>query len=445
MSTVDLERFARQSVHALQHQDPALYQLLEREHQRQQDVLWLVASSSISEPSVLSCGAMTIGNVTTDGYPGRRYLPGCELADAIEVLAIERAKSLFRAVHANVQPNSGTAANQSILFKFLRAGDPFMGMDLKAGGHLTHGSKASLLGNYFKPISYGVDSDGWIDYDAVRTIAQQARPKLIIAGASAYSRAIDYKQFRTIADEIGAYLLADISHISGLIATGELPSPIDDAHFITMSTYKQLWGPKGGLILLGKDAASDVRHEHGGLISGVDRGVSPFLQDTPNLASIAAKARALAFVASDGFKEIAKRIKWSAKLMATQLVSRGYSLLTGGTDNHIVFIDLRPKQITGVVAERALEECNIIANRNQIPNDPLPPHIASGLRFGTNIIAARGLSAEAILRSVDVIDKVLSSVEMFGESRYRLPDAVKSQARRDIADLCRSFPIPGYL
>ena len=445
MDYMSLERFVQSSVKSLHDQDYQLYQLLQSEHQRQNEVLWLVASSYMSDSSVLATGAMSIGNVTTDGYPGKRYLPGCEFADKIEQLAIERAKVVFQAQHANVQPHSGTSANQSIIFQFLEAGDTFMGMNLKAGGHLTHGSKTSVLGKFLHSVTYGVNQEGWIDYDEIRKVALQTKPKLIIAGASAYSRAIDYKKFRAIADEVDAYLLADISHISGLVAAGELPSPINDAHFTTASTYKQLCGPKGGLILLGKDGWKNVQNKNETLISFVDQGVAPFFQDTPNLTAIAGKARALSVVATQSFKEIARRITWSSMLISQELISRGYRLLANGSDNHLILIDLRPKGITGVIAEQVLEECYIIANRNPVPFDANPPLIAGGLRFGTNIISQRKFNKNAITRSVELIDQVLSNVRIVNNTNYVLPDDVKKNVRIEIIKLCRDFPVPGYL
>lgn len=444
MRDVDLAAFAHHAVQALHEEDGELYELLRREHRRQNEVLWLVASSYMSDPSILATGAMALGNVTTDGYPGSRYLPGCELADRIETLAIERAKLLFHAQHANVQPHSCTSANQAIIFRFLQPGDAYLGMDLKAGGHLTHGSRASVLARCFRPATYGVDEDGWIDYEAVRRLAREIKPRLIIAGASAYSRRVDYGAFRSIADEVNAYVLADISHIAGLIAAEELPSPIDQAHFTTASTYKQLGGPKGGLILLGRDGLRPGPDPADTLIASVDRAVVPFFQDTPNLAAIAGKARAFAVVASKRFREIAKAIRSAAQVMATELMTRGYRVLTNGSDNHLVLVDLRSKGIPGVIAERALEACHIVANRNPVPGDPLPPHIASGLRFGTNIMALRGFDGGAVACSVEVIDRVLSSVRVLSETRYELPDEVERGARREIERLCQAWPVPGY-
>ena len=441
---MNIENFLHQGTEKLKESDPTLFDLLQLEHQRQNDSLWLVASASMSTPSILASSAMSIGNITTDGYPGSRYLPGCEFADRIEELAIDRAKNIFHAEHANLQPHSGTSANQSLLFRLLKQGETFMGMDLKAGGHLTHGAKASILGTYFNSQTYGVNEQGWIDYDLVRDLAKKVRPRLIIAGASAYPRLIDYKLFRTIADEVGAYLLADISHLSGLIAAEELPNPINDAHFCTSSTYKQICGPKGGMILLGKDGLDRAQGEKISLIESVDIGVAPLFQDTPSLAAITAKANAFNFIATDDYKNIARSILSSASVMADELISRGYHLQTGGTDNHMILLDLRPQGLTGLVAEQALEKCNIIANRNPIPFDPYPPYISAGIRFGSNILALRNLDRDTAIQVVNLIDTVLSNTKPIDQKEFNLPSDIIESVRAEVKEICDDFPVAGY-
>jgi len=300
-----LSRFAECGFERLRTQDAELHDLLEREHLRQSSVLSMVAASSTADPSVIACTGTATMNVTTEGYPGARLHAGCQVVDDIERLAIERAKAAFRARYANVQPHSGTSANMIVLFGLLKAGDTLMGLDVNSGGNFTHGSKASVSGQHFRAIPYGLNSEGWIDYDQARALAREHEPKLIVCGASSYPRVIDFARFREIADEVGAYLLADISHIAGLVAAGQHPSPVDHAHFTTTSTYKQLYGPRGGLILIGRDMDTTAPDGETKLPDMIQRAVFPYLQGTPILSAVAAKARALAMVVTPEFRELA--------------------------------------------------------------------------------------------------------------------------------------------
>jgi glycine hydroxymethyltransferase len=319
-----------------------------------------------------------------------------------------------------------------------------MGLDLNSGGHLTHGSKASVSGRYFNAVGYSLNEEGFLDYERIRRLAQEQRPKLIISGASAYPRTIDFKRFREIADEVGAYLLADISHIAGLVVAGLHPSPIDHAHFTTTSTYKQLFGPRGGLILLGKDHESLAPDGNQTLAEMMQRAVFPFFQGTPNLNTIAAKARALAMVTTPKFKAVAYRIVNAAAALAEALLERGYVVLTAGSDNHIVLVDVAARGLTGVVVERALEECNIIVNKNRIAGDRKSAMITSGMRLGTNSLALRGMSGAEMPLCADLIHRTLTAVKMFGEADYELDNFTRSAVRADVSELCQKFPIPYY-
>jgi glycine hydroxymethyltransferase len=387
---------------------------------------------------------MVVGNVTTEGYPGHRFHAGCEVVDEIEQLAINRAKMAFSAKYANVQPHSGSTANEVVIFSLLKPGETVLGLELNRGGHLTHGSKASVIGRYFNAIGYGLSEEGFIDYDRVYELAMQYKPKLIISGASAYPREIDFKRFREIADEAGAYLLADISHIAGLVAAGEHPSSIDAAHFTTTSTYKQLYGPRGGLILMGRDYESPGPSGSGTLEQLIQKGVFPYFQGTPSLNSISAKARAFAMIMTPEFKQLAKRIVLDAKALAKRLVDKGHEVLTGGTDNHMILMDVRAKGVTGVIAERAMEECNIIVNKNRIPGEKMSAMVTSGLRLGTNSLALRGMGEVEMSQCAELIDIVLSNVRALGDTEYELEEMVKFSVQADVQELCERFPIPHY-
>ncbi|GGX44112.1 serine hydroxymethyltransferase [Streptomyces fructofermentans] len=423
--------------------DPELYGLLEREQVRQHETLAMVAAASTADPSVLACEASATGNVTTEGYPGARYHAGCELVDEVERLAVRRAKEAFGARHANVQPHSGSTANQVVLCSLLAPGDVVLGMGLKAGGHLTHGASASMSGRFFTPVRYGLDGDGLVDYAGMAALAREHRPKLIFCGASSYPRAIDFERFREVADEVGAYLVADISHIAGLVAAGVHPSPVDVAHVTTTSTYKQLYGPRGGLILLGRDAGTRTASGRT-LQAALEDAVFPYLQGTPRLNTIAAKARALADVATPAFRERAERIVTTAAALAKELDSRGHHVLTGGTDTHMVLLDVARRGLTGTIAERALESCGVIVNKNSIPGDRHGPRVAGGVRLGTNVLALRGMGVAEMAECADLFDTVLAAVRPSGDRDYGLDEGVRRAAAARAAELCRRFPLPDH-
>jgi glycine hydroxymethyltransferase len=444
MSKTMLPELAQKGVELLSKDDPVLYGLLEQEYQRQTNSLAMVAASSIADLSVLVCEGMTTTNVTAEGYPGARFHAGCQFVDEIESLAIERAKSAFQAPYANVQPHSGTTANQIVMFSLLKPGDTILGLELNSGGHLTHGAKPSVSGQYFNAVAYGLNEDALIDYEQVARLAHEHKPKLIITGASAYPRTINFQLFRQIADEVGAFLLADISHIAGLVVAGEHPSPIHHAHFTTTSTYKQLFGPRGGLIMIGNDFDKPAPDGKQSLAEAIQRAVFPFFQGTPNLSAVAAKARALAMTTTPEFKALAKRIITNAKALAEHFAARGYMVLTGGTDNHIVLVSLIEKGVTGLVAERALEECRIIVNRNRIPRDRKAALITSGMRLGANSLALRGMGASQMAHCAQLVHTVLSSLKVLSDREYVLDGTVKESVRAEVKRLCDYFPIPRY-
>ncbi|MFQ5401593.1 MAG: serine hydroxymethyltransferase [Anaerolineae bacterium] len=444
MNNDALNQLTQRGLEYLADEDPALYEMLERETRRQANVLMMVASSSIADPSVLVCQGMAATNVSTEGYPGRRYHAGCEVVDEIERLAVKRARQAFQAQYANVQPHSGTTANQTVMFSLLKPGDTILGLGLKSGGHLSHGSRASASGNVFRAIGYGLDDAGFIDYEQVAQLAQEHKPKLIVCGASAYPRVIDFQRFRHIADEVGAFLLADISHIAGLVVAGEHPSPIDHAHFTTTSTYKQLFGPRGGLILIGKDHDLPAPDGKRTLAQLMQRAVFPYFQGTPNLSGIAAKARAFHRVATPEFKTLAQRIKANARTIARILMDRGYRVITGGTDNHIILFDVLATGVSGVIAEKALEECRIIVNKNSIPGDVKSPLVTSGVRLGTNSLALRGMGPDEMVQCTELLVTLLSAVKPQDNRRYELDSHTRQSVRDGVKSLCRRFPIPRY-
>jgi glycine hydroxymethyltransferase len=439
-----LDRDLESGLLTLFHDDPELFKQLAAERGRQVSTLSMVASSSVADPSVLVCAGAAITSLTTEGYPGARFHGGCGVADNVERLAIERAKRAFKAEYANVQPHSCTTANQAVMFSLLRAGDVVLGLDLKAGGHLTHGAKASCSGQYFKSVSYGLTEEGLIDYESALRIAKDHQPRMIICGASSYPRKVDFVRFREIADLVGAILLADVSHIAGLIVAGLHPSPIDVAHITTASTYKQLFGPRGGLILLGKDRTRIFPPSARTLEEAMQRAVFPFFQGTPDLAAIAAKARALGLAVSEQFSHRAQLILRNARTLAKGLLEKNYDVHTGGTDNHIVLVSLAKKNLTGLVAERALEECGMIVNKNVINGDRRPPDICSGIRLGTNTLAYRGMGDSEMRKCVELVDQVLGDVRQITDFEYQLSHSTKEIVSREVAALCSAFPLPGF-
>ena len=362
--------------------DPEVAAAIAQENDRQQSHLELIASENIVSKAVMAAMGSQLTNKYAEGYPGKRYYGGCEYVDIVETLAIERAKKLFGCTYANVQPHSGAQANFAVFFALVKPGDTVMGMSLDAGGHLTHGSKVNVSGTYFNIVPYGVNDEGYIDYDEVLKIAKEAKPKLIVAGASAYPRAIDFKKFREIADEVGAYLMVDMAHIAGLVAGGQHMSQIPYAHVTTTTTHKTLRGPRGGLILSSEEFATEHK---------LNKAIFPGIQGGPLMHVIAGKAVCFKEALDPSFKEYAKNIVDNASALANGLTSRGFDLVSGGTDNHLMLVDLRSKNITGKEFEIALDAANITCNKNAIPNDPQKPGITSGVRIGTPAITTRGL------------------------------------------------------
>ncbi len=358
---------------------------IQQENDRQQSHLELIASENIVSKAVMAAMGSQLTNKYAEGYPGKRYYGGCEYVDIVEELARERAKELFGCTYANVQPHSGAQANMAVFFALVKPGDTVMGMSLDAGGHLTHGSPVNMSGTYFNIVPYGVNEEGFIDYDEVLKIAKEAKPKLIVAGASAYPRKIDFKKFREIADEVGAFLMVDMAHIAGLVAAGVHQSPIPYAHVTTTTTHKTLRGPRGGLILSSEEFA--LEHK-------LNKAVFPGIQGGPLMHVIAAKAVCFKEALSDEFKAYAKQIAENAQALAKGLTDRGFDLVSGGTDNHLMLVDLRSKNVTGKDFEIALDAANITCNKNAIPNDPQKPGITSGVRIGTPAVTTRGLNAE---------------------------------------------------
>ena len=391
--------------------DLEIFNLIDQEKSRQIEGIELIASENFTSDQVLHATGSILTNKYAEGYPGKRYYGGCAVVDEIETLAIERAKELFGAVWANVQPHSGSQANSAVYFACLNVGDKILGFDLSHGGHLTHGSSVNFSGKLYKPVFYGVDKiTGKLDYDLIMDIAQKERPKLIIAGASAYSRDIDYKRFREIADNVNALLLADISHPSGLIAKGILNDPLPYCHIVTTTTHKTLRGPRGGLILMGEDFDNPfgIKLKNGSLkkmSSLLDSAIFPGNQGGPLEHVIAAKAIAFGEALTDDYMYYILQVKKNADAMAKAFVDRGYNIISGGTDNHMMLIDLRNKNITGKEAETILGHAEITVNKNMVPFDDKSPFITSGIRVGTAAVTTRGLVEDDMVKIVEYIDK----------------------------------------
>ncbi|HVS00336.1 MAG TPA: serine hydroxymethyltransferase [Thermoanaerobaculia bacterium] len=402
--------------------DPDVYQAIAEERSRQNLGLELIASENFVSRAVLEAAGSVLTNKYAEGYPGRRYYGGCEFVDVVERLAIERAKELFGAEHVNVQPHSGTTANMAVYFAMLRPGDKLMGMDLSCGGHLTHGHRLSYSGRDFVVVAYGVDRETErIDYDAVERQAMEERPKLMIAGASAYSRVIDFERFRAIADKAGALLMADIAHIAGLVAAGLHPSPVPHCHFVTTTTHKTLRGPRAGMVLCKEEFAKEI-----------DRAVFPGIQGGPLMHIIAAKAVALKEALSPGFRDYQRQIVVNAQRLAERLVERGFRIVSGGTDNHVFLLDVAGAGLTGKVAEKALEAAGITVNKNTIPYDPNPPLVASGIRIGTPALTTRGMREPEMDLVGDFIAEVLRAPE---------DTATHERVHARIRELCERFPL----
>jgi len=391
-----------------------IFDLIKKEEQRQLSGIELIASENFTSPDVmLACGSV-LTNKYAEGYPGKRYYGGCEVVDEIETLAIERAKSLFGAEYANVQPHSGSQANAAVFHAFLKPGDKLLGFDLSHGGHLTHGSSVNFSGIFYKTSFYGVEKDtGLLNYEKISEIAKKEKPNMIIAGASAYSRDMDFKKFRDIADSVGAFLLADISHPSGLIAKGILNDPLPYCHVVTTTTHKTLRGPRGGLILMGKDFENPFgkKFKNGNLkpmSNLLDLAVFPGNQGGPLEHIIGAKAIAFGEAIEDSFMDYIVRVRNNAKTMANELISRNYNIISRGTDNHMMLIDLRNKNITGKQAEENLGKADITINKNMVPFDTESPFVTSGMRIGTAAVTTRGMDEEDMIKIVDFIDRVLN-------------------------------------
>ncbi len=411
----------RHNTASLREADPAVAAIVDRELRRQRDGLELIASENFASRAVIDAMGTPLTNKYAEGYPGRRYYGGCEVVDEVERLAIERAKRIFGAGHANVQPHSGAQANFAAYLALIAPGDLLMGMSLPHGGHLTHGASVNHSGIIFRATQYGVDpATGLIDYDAVRDQARRDRPKLIIAGGSAYARIIDFAAFRSIADEIGAFFLVDMSHFSGLVAGGVYPSPIPHAHVTTTTTHKTLRGPRGGMILCGEEFAKQV-----------DKSVFPGHQGGPLMHIIAAKAVAFGEVLDPGFRTYARQVVENAKTLAAAMQARGFAIVSGGTDSHLMLVDLRPKGLTGKLAEQLLDRAGITVNKNTIPDDPQSPFVTSGIRLGTPALTTRGMGAAEMKRIATLIDRVLVGQD----------DATVEAVRKQVEELARAFPL----
>ncbi len=397
--------------------DALVFDLIAKEDQRQRNGIELIASENFTSPAVMEATGSVLTNKYAEGYPGKRYYGGCEVVDEIEQLAIDRAKELFGAAYANVQPHSGSQANTAVFHAFLNPGDKILGFDLAHGGHLTHGSPVNFSGRLYKAHFYGVEKEtGRLNYDTIAKIAEEVQPKMLIAGASAYSRDIDFKRFREIADAVGAFLLADISHPSGLIATGLLNNPLPHCHVVTTTTHKTLRGPRGGLILMGHDFDNPfgITLKNGSLrkmSALIDLAVFPGNQGGPLEHVVAAKAVAFGEALQPGYKSYMEQVQKNAQAMAKALVARDYHIISGGTDNHMMLIDLRNKGITGKAAEAALVQAEITANKNMVPFDDRSPFVTSGIRFGTAAITTRGLVEADMETVVAFVDRVIENAE----------------------------------
>ena len=397
--------------------DEQIFELIEAERARQIGGVELIASENFTSPQVMEATGSILTNKYAEGYPGKRYYGGCEVVDEIETIAIDRAKALFGAAYANVQPHSGSQANTAVYHAFIKTGDKIMGFDLSHGGHLTHGSPVNFSGRLYNAVFYGVDKEtGRLDYDVIEEIAAREKPNMIIAGASAYSRDIDFKRFREIADSVGAFLLADISHPSGLIAKGILNDPLPHCHIVTTTTHKTLRGPRGGLMMMGQDFENPfgLKFKNGNsrmMSSLLDMAVFPGNQGGPLEHVVGAKAIAFGEALTDDFLQYMLDVRENAQAMAKAFVDRGYHLISGGTDNHMMLVDLRNKNISGKQAEQALVKAEITANKNMVPFDDKSPFVTSGIRFGTAAITTRGLKSEDMEPIVSLIDEVIQQPE----------------------------------
>ena len=411
--------------------DPEVYATLKKELERQQNQIELIASENIASKAVLNAQGSVMTNKYAEGYPGNRYYGGCEFVDEAETIALERVKKLYGCKYANLQPHSGAQANQAVFLALLQPHDTILGMSLASGGHLTHGAKPNLSGKWFNPIQYGVKKDGndkdLIDYEEVEALAIEHKPKLIIAGASAYPRTIDWKKFREIADKVGAYFLVDMAHYSGLIAGKQYPNPIDHAHVVTSTTHKTLRGARSAMILTNDET----------IIKKINSAVFPGLQGGPLMHVMAGKAVTFGEALKPEFQDYIKKVIENAKVLSSSLVNNGFKIVTGGTDSHIVWLDLTPKNITGDKAEKILEEVGIACNKNAIPYDPNPPKITSGLRFGTAAATSRGFDENDFNQIGDLISEVLDNIFQNEDNQKEFISSMKSK----VISMCKKYPI----
>ena len=408
------------SIEEIRKTDSEIAEAIEAEVARQNSHIELIASENWVSKAVMAAMGSPFTNKYAEGYPGKRYYGGCECVDVAENLAIERAKKLFGCEYVNVQPHSGAQANMAVFFAVLKPGDTFMGMNLSDGGHLSHGSKVNMSGKYFNPVAYGVDENGFIDYDQVRQIALECKPKMIVCGASAYCRAIDFKRLREIADEVGAYLMADIAHIAGLVAAGLHQSPIEYAHITTTTTHKTLRGPRGGMIMSSQAVADELK---------LNKAVFPGIHGGPLMHVIAAKAVCFKEALQPEFKVYQQNIVANAKALSDGLIKRGISIVSGGTDTHLMLVDLVNTGITGKEMEALLEEANITCNKNTIPNDPQSPNVTSGVRLGTAAVTSRGMNTEDMDRLAEAISLVIKDADS------------REKAKQIVAELTAKYPL----
>lgn len=410
----------------LQQLDPEVFGAIVSEERRERDSLVMIASENYASRAVIEAQANVMTNKYAEGYPGARYYGGCDYVDEVERLAVDRARKLFGAKYVNVQPHSGSQANMAVYLSFLNPGDLIMGMDLSSGGHLTHGSPVNFSGKIFKSVFYGLDpKTQQIDYDQARDLAKKHKPGIIVAGSSSYPRIIDFGLFKEIADEVGSYLMADIAHIAGLVAVGLHPTPVGTADFVTSTTHKTLRGPRGGFIL------SKKKYER-----RLDRGVFPGIQGGPLMHIIAAKAVAFGEAMRSGFRDYQKQVVTNAAVLAEELTGSGFDLISGGTDNHLILIDLTRKKISGQEAERVLGEVGVVTNKNSIPFDKRGPKVTSGLRLGTPALTTRGMKEKEMRLIGGLIKRVLEDPHN---------ESVLTESRKFVFELCRTFPIYQYL
>jgi len=411
--------------------DPELAQAIANENRRQEDHVELIASENYASPRVMEAQGSQLTNKYAEGYPGKRYYGGCEYVDVAEQLAIDRVKQLFGADYANVQPHSGSQANQAVYFALLQPGDTILGMSLAHGGHLTHGAKVNASGKLFNAVQYGVDAAGLIDYDEVERLALEHKPKMIVAGFSAYSQVVDWERFRAIADKVGAYLFVDMAHVAGLIAAGVYPSPVPHAHVVTSTTHKTLRGPRGGIIIASRAAMGAAAEEIEKKLQSI---VFPGIQGGPLMHVIAAKAVAFKEALEPAFKDYQQQVVKNAQAMAKVIISRGYKIVSGGTENHLMLVDMIGKDVSGKQAEEALGKAHITVNKNSVPNDPRKPFVTSGLRIGTPAVTTRGYKEPDCVALAEWICDVLDNPE---------DEQVIAGVRENVEKQCKQFPVYG--